>query len=550
MKLKLKLDKDSLQQFFLENGEKLVFGLIGLAALLIIFQALTRKGYEKTPQQLLQKSKDADDKINSTPPEVPAECHSAEFEKLVRRILLPVDGTAYEYGKSWDVPVANPLRPRPQPQLYAAEKLRGTAGAGKFSSQRTSRGSRDHGTRYLVLTALVPLEQQTAAYQDAFDGVRCRDPQTDGAPQYSNFKIERAVVPASGQNQELAWEDVTKDIKEAVAQLQTTDVDVVEPKYLCGKTTVASPGRMLAARSQDPLAMSLPVTNRAWGENAAHAPEIPLMNQAKTPDKPEPPPDTGDGGPPPDDQTQPQPPPDEEKNPKYGLLRVFDCTVKPGVSYRYRVSLILNNPNYGEQPIYLANPDFAKDKTLQTPKSEPSDVIFVPEDVRVLVKSVIPARTQAAEPEASVIIFDWLEKTGQTAHQEFPGKETQPVKIYRGKVLNFMDATFKLGPASKGGKGTKVPTTTIKSCLLDAVVVDMKGDGANGEVLVLDNRGRLVAHNAAEDMAVYHAWEEEESKAETAAPAGRPGVHRGGPPRRGGLDDLDQPGRLRGNKGK
>lgn len=132
MKLKLKLDKDSLREFFLENAEKFVFGLVALAALMMIFQALTHKGYEKTPQQLLDKSRDADNKVDHTPPEVPPECHSMEFEKLVRRILLPIDETAYEYKNPWDVPVANPLRPRPQPQLYAAAKLHGAAGAGKF----------------------------------------------------------------------------------------------------------------------------------------------------------------------------------------------------------------------------------------------------------------------------------------------------------------------------------------------------------------------------------------------------------------------------------
>ena len=571
MKLKLKLDKDSLREFFLENAEKFVFGLVALAALMMIFQALTHKGYEKTPQQLLDKSRDADNKVDHTPPEVPPECHSMEFEKLVRRILLPIDETAYEYKNPWDVPVANPLRPRPQPQLYAAAKLHGAAGAGKFVAKAgNAAGGGERGTHYVALTGLVPIEQQTAAFLDAFEGVHLQRPQVDDAPQYRDFKVERAEVPPSGQNQELSWEDMTATINQAMAGWQMSDTEVVEPKYLVGNTAVvASTRRPTAVKSRNPLALPLPKTNHDWGELAAHDPEIPLAQKAapkhKAPEQPAGgPPGADPGAESPPDEPLPEAPPEEEINkpPKYALLRLFDFTVKPGVSYRYRVSLVLRNPNYGEPVIYLANPKFAKPQYLQTPGSEPSNVISVPEDVRVLVKSVSPAKSPLGEPEGTVVMLDWQEDSGEMAHQEFPGKEQPPVRIVRGKVLNFPKTLFevKSPPAAtaatkpRHGKITthtqRVPTKEI-TCLLGAVVVDMTGEGASGQLLLLDRLGNLVLHNAAEDMEAYRAWEAEENKATTTMPGTR-GIRPRTPATPGGLDALSQPGKAaaKNNKSK
>ncbi len=154
-----------------------------------------------------------------------------------------------------------------------------------------------------------------------------------------------------------------------------SDTEVVEPKYLVGNTAVvASTRRPTAVKSRNPLALPLPKTNHDWGELAAHDPEIPLAQKAapkhKAPEQPAGgPPGADPGAEPPPDEPLPEAPPEEEINkpPKYALLRLFDFTVKPGVSYRYRVSLVLKNPNYGEPAIYLANPEFAKQQYLQTP---------------------------------------------------------------------------------------------------------------------------------------------------------------------------------------
>ncbi len=148
-KFKLKLNKESMQGFFLENGEKLVFGLVALGGLLMISQALTRKNYERKPDELILSSEEANQKIDHTPPDaIPPECHSAEFEKLVRHIELTVEPLAYDYRNPWDNPVVKPLKLRPQPQLFAALQLHGVAGAGRFKVRADGRPARARQGRY------------------------------------------------------------------------------------------------------------------------------------------------------------------------------------------------------------------------------------------------------------------------------------------------------------------------------------------------------------------------------------------------------------------
>ncbi len=279
--VKLKLDKDSLQQFFLENVEKMVFGVVALGALFLIWQALTQKGYDKRPEALNRESAKANKKIDDTPPwAIPPECHSAEFEKLVKRVLLPIKPVAYEYGNPWDNPVVPPLKLRPKPDLFAAEDLCGTAGVGAFAAGGAHGGQGRIGMRYVVLTALVPLERQTAAYQKAFDGVTYQIPQNDAEPVYARFNVKRVVVPSSGRNHEFNWEaekpiDSAKAIFNAKRQWQGTGQEIVDPRFLYGQSQGSVRGGRSGESTTDPLVFPLGPTTHGWGTEVAHLPEIP-----------------------------------------------------------------------------------------------------------------------------------------------------------------------------------------------------------------------------------------------------------------------------------
>ena len=76
----------------------------------------------------------------------------------------------------------------------------------------------------------------------------------------------------------------------------------------------------------------------------------------------------------------------------YKLFRCFDFSVQPGRTYRYRVRLVLNNPNYNVGAQYLANAALAKGATRPSPWSDPSSEVNVPRGFSMLAGNARPAR--------------------------------------------------------------------------------------------------------------------------------------------------------------
>ena len=92
-------------------------------------------------------------------------------------------------------------------------------------------------------------------------------------------------------------------------------------------------------------------------------------------------------------------------------------------------------PQRGAKPAFLKNPDLAKDPFLKTKWSDPSPVIAVPPDTRILLASVKPPRP-GGEPSGEILMTKWVEQTGAEVFiNESP--------ILRGQVLNFPDRTPK-----------------------------------------------------------------------------------------------------------
>ena len=102
--------------------------------------------------------------------------------------------------------------------------------------------------------------------------------------------------------------------------------------------------------------------------------------------------------------------------------------------YRYRVRLVLSNPNYKAESRYLAHPESAKSRSIESPWSEPTGVIVVPPDIRILARAV--TLSHQGEPEGKVMVMKWIEDSGITAYQEFPNKDNRS-PIVRGQNLDF-----------------------------------------------------------------------------------------------------------------
>ena len=142
---------------------------------------------------------------------------------------------------------------------------------------------------------------------------------------------------------------------------------------------------------------------------------------------------------------------------------------------------------------------------LRTPWSEPSNVVFVPEDVRVLARNV-PVPHPGGEPEANVMIMKWIQDSGVTAHEEFS-------KLMRGTLLDFPHRRFRAVPTSPRDRGMgdlermsrdRRPSHPAPAAPRDyvpvdyitgATLVDIASDGPAGRILLVDEAGNLTAHN-------------------------------------------------------
>jgi hypothetical protein len=135
-----------------------------------------------------------------------------------------------------------------------------------------------------------------------------------------------------------------------------------------------------------------------------------------------------------------------EEPPPHLLFRFFDYSVEPGKRYRYRVRLLLRNPNHGVDARYLepglqqlikADENLPKAKKqwkkyIESDWSEPTEIVTVPRDDRVLAVSVKPTlRPTVAGPTATLLAIHWDMHDGVEIFDEF--------EVQRGSLADFLD---------------------------------------------------------------------------------------------------------------
>ena len=111
------------------------------------------------------------------------------------------------------------------------------------------------------------------------------------------------------------------------------------------------------------------------------------------------------------------------------FMRYIDYDVQPGKKYRYRIKLILQNPNYNVPEKYLQFADFNKSRSLQTPWSEPSSVVSVAPATKIELKAVNSTRGYAL-----VKLMHFNLQTGDYQTGDF--------KVERGQKMNFYDQDY------------------------------------------------------------------------------------------------------------
>ena len=490
MKLKLRLDKATVQEFLIQNVEKIVFGIVALVFLFLVYSAIMGvPRSQDTPDKLRQAAQSGENAISSAPIETGLEVK--DYEAQAKRSRVPIKETPYTTAAILDPPVFPKRLLRDTPPLYAAQKLQGAAGTGAFSmvaeiekppaedaaggaeepAPPVAQSSGIRGQRWIVLTALVPFDKQV----EAFNGLKTSGPPNSYNPQhdvpkYLGYNVQRLEVASPADAVKPDWnkaETTTIISKEAIEKAVkqwggVLGTDMVAQEYLLQPNLVFPLG---------PLA-------GPWNESVAHSPEIPLLGAGVPviPVMQGPPPTTKKpvkpGGPhaaadPWGPEAQPAVPVVSNaigaSRLGYLLFRFFDFNVEPGKNYVYRVQLVLENPNYKLSTAWLQDPKLAEAYSLTTKWSDDKvpTVVSVPRDSRILAGSVKAGR-DASETSAKIMIVQWMQRKGIEAFQEFPldvrhefpdlWRDFSDLRhefpdVRRGQVLDFRDVPFKPGTA-------------------------------------------------------------------------------------------------------
>lgn len=186
------------------------------------------------------------------------------------------------------------------------------------------------------------------------------------------------------------------------------------------------------------------------------------------------------------------------------LFRYFDFDVRPGFAYRYRVKLVLRNPNENRRVEEVVEPSVAQGATRETPWSKESNVAVVPESVNYFLRvvdrdPVNEQRKGGKKAIANFSFFEWDASKGTMitdlvqvySFGQFVGEKRKSLRLdvakpyfkdeeveFRSDDL-FLDAEGDVKLALEDHADLKFPSKEIKGHLglaSAAVVVDRTGE--------------------------------------------------------------------------
>jgi hypothetical protein len=493
MKSSSKMDPKAIQQLLVAHFEKGLLGIIVIVFLVMACFAVSRIATPKfttTPTELDDAAKRAEQHIKQTPGNIfDNDLKHPDYAAVAKKGWQP-DLKLYSHAQMWNPPLFPERRKRTDPPPFPLQDLHASADQGSvLMAGAENRGPEPRGLRWVVLTALIPYEDQMAAYREAFkDNSRPTD-----VVEYRGVKVERTEIGDRGE-----------EVKKVEVSFGGPRVQEFRNRWPATATEIAPPNVV------DPMLTSVlpPLSHRSWGEHVVHPPEItPVTTTTQTsapkptPEKPAP-----ATGPKNEDvfgafEAKPNEPahtaaattPTAEataaSEPKYKLFRYFDDSVVPGKQYRYRVQLVLANPNRKElkiDPSLLANPASAEKPLLVSEWSEASDVVGVPLDDRLFAMEV-----KQRQPNLGMV--KWLEATGLNAITETtaePGQLTNYKKAVKAAAAApeeqpVASPAEDLGLLAEPGKPAKKEKKVIrKSPTTEGPIVDFASN-----FVLLDTRG-------------------------------------------------------------
>jgi hypothetical protein len=194
------------------------------------------------------------------------------------------------------------------------------------------------------------------------------------------------------------------------------------------------------------------------------------------------------------------------------LLRYLDFDVNPGEAYRYRVKLVVANPNYREQVDKVRNASDAEGETRDTGWSEPTAPAVIKTDTSVFLTKLDERNRYRGEAEMK--IFQWDPQLGTYIDGEIRVKPGQFVSgLGESERLDLATPSLEKKTVLFASKqflvDTSLPTKIIPSEHEDLkLAVDRPNNpttlGAPFEALVMNEYGEV------------HMLDSESSKSEMA----------------------------------
>jgi hypothetical protein len=526
MKVKVKLDKDAILGGLIAHGEKIAFGVFLLMFVLLCFGALKQSPYDKTPDKFIAEANRVEQLVSNAvlPPDT-------ERKKLppvvvIETTEIPVETYATTKGIN-EPPGQSGSQRRGEPKYLAVQDLQvGTeygavavkpAGAPAGNVKQAAPvaqpvpGGDIQGKQWAVITGVVPSPQQVKEYRSTFAGAP--QPGHD-LPQWRKFEVQRQEgegpwTPLNLQAIEAAEPAHVVAEPEAPELKNFTSIPQVchpAPKMvndkLHDKSIMHPKIAALAAEGVKPLAQ--PVINN--NPNGPRGPEI-LPEHATE-----------------------------------QLFRCFDYTVQPGKSYRYKVQLVLLNPNYGLQRYEVKNGEMLKVSTRASAWSEPSPVLNVPAASSILAGPVERAKSPSQEAMSQSILRMWNPERAIDA--------LKFSRLWRGQVANYSVNTPVKPP--EGGKAAE----ELVHFKTDLVLIDMAGGESlptyrgrsPGRMLLLSPTGEL---DVKSELVDSNSFDSEVDRIATLAKEAAPEPE---PPPRAAApraeDDGDRKNRRGGERGK
>lgn len=500
-----------------------------------------------------------------------------------RSIMDEIGLAAYEIETPFKPQTVETKEPRFDPELFTIQKIEAHSGYGAFAMQDPEKDRREvlqhahapdrlkdvlrepaiveralpenqpnrvggvkafpndeiKGAFWAVITGIFLESKQIEEYDRAFKKAMGYDPRDD-IPLYKAYIVERAEVSDDGETGNWERHEIVKlDTLKSMRDLWAVEgEDPADRRYHHPRFTYPVGPLLLKDWSEDVVHSSVPLEARAMAQRLGRL-RRELQEQQKSVEEKVLFEDVVQ-----DNAALARILNEQDRHarallnakvePETKMFRYFDFKVKPGKRYRYRVQLVLRDPNgarevrVDEQGAEL--PPFVPDKYLApevrerlkpltenqrqyrfTEMSEPSPIVEIPQAHRVVARSVEPASENRVydEPKAKVglTIFD-LESGKEASYGlSLPeDSEDAEIEFMRGTVLDFTASAQAIDPRTASQE--KLDSFEFQT---GKTLLDIQGGGKipqsrtltePAELLFVDENGNLLVRSELESMSL------------------------------------------------